>query len=147
MSPSVRILNHNNWNRRNSMFNERICRDCDKLGNCNMKCAALKRLEIPCFLIHRRDRGRGSVAEYERELLKQLERSKMGLICPDDAEVIVSPYRSAGAAIAFDVCGRGQVLRDIVKIKQTDDELIFIDSEGRENHVAKKLIDVMEVIT
>lgn len=125
------------------MFNEKICRDCDKIGNCNMKCAALKRLEIPYVLIHR---GRGSVAEYERELLKQLERSKTGLICPDDDEVIVTPYRSAGAAIAFDVCGRGQVLRDIVKIKQTDDELIFIDSEGRENHVAKKLIDVMEVI-
>ena len=129
------------------MFNERICRDCDKLGNCNMKCAALRRLEIPYVLIKRRDRERGSVAEYERELLKQLERSKTGLICTDDTEVIVSPYRSAGAAIAFDVCGRGQVLRDIVKIKQTEEELIFIDSEGRENHIAKKLIDVMEVIT
>lgn len=128
------------------MLNEKICRDCDKIGDCVMKCAALKRLEIPCVLIQRRGRGRGSVAEYERELLKQLERSKTGLICPDDDEVIVTPYRSAGAAIAFDVCGRGQVLRDIVKIKQTDEELIFIDSEGRENHVAKKLIDTMEVI-
>ena len=129
------------------MFNERICRDCDKLGNCNMKCAALKRLEIPYVLIKRRGRECGSAAEYERELLKQLERSKTGLICTDDTEVIVSPYRSAGAAIAFDVCGRGQVLRDIVKIKQTEDELIFIDSAGRENHVAKKLIDTIEVIT
>lgn len=129
------------------MLNKKICRDCDKLGNCNMKCAALKRLEIPYVIITKTgDRGRGSVAEYERELLKQLERSKTGLICPDDTEAIVSPYRSAGAAIAFDVCGRGQVLRDIVKIKQTDEELIFIDSEGRENHVAKKLIDVIEVI-
>lgn len=128
------------------MFNERICRDCDKLGNCNMKCAALKRLEIP-YVIKMSSRGYGRTAyERERELLKQLERGKMGLICPDDDEVIVTPYRSAGAAIAFDVCGRGQVLRDIVKIKQTDDELIFIDSEGRENHIAKKLIDVMEVI-
>lgn len=128
------------------MLNKKICRDCDKIGNCNMKCAALKRLETPYVLIKTIGRGRGSMAEYERELLKQLERSKMGLICPDDDEVIVSPYLSAGAAIAFDVCGRGQVLRDIVKIKQTDDELIFIDSEGRENHVAKKLIDTMEVI-
>ena len=129
------------------MLNKKICRDCDKIGNCNMKCAALKRLEIPYVLIQRRGRGRGSVAEYERELLKQLERSKTGLICTDDAEVIVTPWRSSGAAIAFDVCGRGQVLRDIVRIKQTDEELIFIDSEGRENHVAKKLIDTMEVIT
>lgn len=129
------------------MFNGKICRDCDKLGNCNMKCAALKRLEIPYVIITKTGgRGRGSVAEYERELLKQLERSKTGLICTDDTEVIVTPYRSAGAAIAFDVCGRGQVLRDIVKIKQTEEELIFIDSEGRENHVAKKLIDTMEVI-
>ena len=128
------------------MFNERICRDCDKIGNCNMKCAALKRLEIPYVLIKTRGRGRGSVAEYERELLKQLELSKTGLNYTDDAEVIVTPYRSAGAAIAFDICGRGQVLRDIVKIKQTDDEFIFIDSEGRENHVAKKLIDIIEVV-
>lgn len=129
------------------MFNNKICRDCDKIGSCNMKCAALKRLETPYVLIKTIGRRRGSVAEYERELLKQLERSKTGLICPDDAEVIVTPYRSAGAAIAFDVCGSGQVLRDIVRIKQTEKELIFIDSEGRENHVAKKLIDVMEVIT
>jgi hypothetical protein len=129
------------------MLNKKICRDCDKIGDCVMKCAALKRLETPYVLIKKIDRRRGSVAEYERELLKQLERSKMGLICPDDDEVIVSPYRSVGAAIAFDVCGRGQVLRDIVRIKQTDDELIFIDSEGRENHIAKKLIDTMEVIT
>lgn len=128
------------------MLNEKICRDCDKVGECVMKCAALKRLKIPYVLIKKSGKMWGSVAEQERELLKQLERSKTGLICPDDDEVIVSPYRSAGAAIAFDVCGRGQVLRDIVKIKQTDDELIFIDSEGRENHVAKKLIDVMEVI-
>lgn len=128
------------------MLNKKICRDCDKIGNCNMKCAALKRLETPYVLIQRKGRGCGSVAEYERELLKQLERSKTGLICPDDAEVIVTPWRSSGAAIAFDVCGRGQVLRDIVKIKQTDEELIFIDSEWRENHVAKKLIDVIEVI-
>lgn len=127
------------------MFNGKICRDCDKIGNCNMKCAALKRLEIP-YVIKMRGRGRGSVAEYERELLKNLERSKTGLICTDDAKVIVTPWRSSGAAIAFDVCGRGQALRDIVKIKQTDEELIFIDSEGRENHVAKKLIDVIEVI-
>lgn len=129
------------------MFNERICRDCDKVGECVMKCAALKRLEILYVLIETRGRGRGSVAEYERELLKQLERSKTGLICTDDAEVIVTPYRSAGAAIAFDICGRGQVLRDIVRIRQTEEELIFIDSEGRENHIAKKLIDTMEVIT
>lgn len=129
------------------MFNGKICRDCDKIGNCNMKCAALKRLETPYVLIKRRDRGFGSVAEYERELLKQLVRCKTGLIYTDDTEVIVSPYRSAGAAIALDICGRGQVLRDIVKIKQTEKELIFIDSEGRENHVAKKLIDTMEVIT
>lgn len=127
------------------MFNNKICRDCDKVGECVMKCAALKRLETP-YVIKMSGRGYGRAA-YERELLKQLERCKTGLICPDDAEVIVSPYRSAGAAIAFDVCSRGQVLRDIVKIKQTDDELIFIDSEGRENHVAKKLIDTMEVIT
>lgn len=128
------------------MLNKKICRDCDKIGNCNMKCAALKRLETP-YVIKMSGRGYGRTAyERERELLKQLERGKTGLICPDDDEVIVSPYRSAGAAIAFDVCGRGQVLRDIVKIKQTDEELIFIDSEGRENHVAKKLIDTMEVI-
>lgn len=127
------------------MFNERICRDCDKIGNCNMKCAALKRLETP-YVIKMQGRGYGRAA-YERELLKQLERSKTGLISADESKVIVMPYRSAGAAIAFDVCGRGQVLRDIVKIKQTEEELIFIDSEGRENHVAKKLIDVMEVIT
>jgi hypothetical protein len=127
------------------MFNERICRDCDKLGNCNMKCAALKRLEIP-YVIKINSRRRGSVADCQRELLKQLECSKMGLICPDDTKLEVIPFRSSGAAIAFDVCGRGQVLRDIVKIKQTDEELIFIDSKGRENHVAKKLIDVMEVI-
>lgn len=127
------------------MFNERICRDCDKLGNCNMKCAALKRLETP-YIIKMKSRRRGSVAEYEHELLKRLELNKMGLICPDDTKVTIIPYRSAGAAIAFDVCGRGQVLKDIVKIKQTEEELIFIDSEGRENHVAKKLIDVMEVI-
>lgn len=129
------------------MFNDRICRDCDKIGDCVMKCAALKRLETPYVLIKRRGRERGSVAEYERELLKQLERSKTGLICTDDAEVIVTPWRSSGAAIVFDVCGRGQVLRDTVRIKQTEDELIFIDSAGRENHVAKKLIDTMEVIT
>lgn len=127
------------------MFNDKICRDCDKVGECVMKCAALKRLEIP-YVIKMSDRGYGLTA-YERKLLKQLERSKTGLICTDDAEVIVTPYRSAGAAIAFDICGRGQVLRDIVKIKQTEDELIFIDSAGRENHVAKKLIDTMEVIT
>lgn len=127
------------------MFNERICRDCDKLGNCNMKCAALKRLEIP-YVIKMSGRGYGRAAS-ERELLKQLERGKTGLICTDDAEVIVTPWCSSGAAIVFDACGRGQVLRDIVRIKQTEDELIFIDSAGRENHVAKKLIDTMEVIT
>lgn len=128
------------------MFNEKICRDCDKVGECVMKCAALKRLEIP-YVIKMSGRGYGRTAyERERELLKQLERSKTGLIRPDDTEVIVTPHRSAGAAIAFDVCGRGQVLRDIVRIKQTEKELIFIDSEGRENHIAKKLIDTMEVI-
>lgn len=126
------------------MFNNKICRDCDKVGECVMKCAALKRLETP-FVIKMGGRGYGRAA-YERELLKQLERSKTGLICTDEPEAIVTPYRSAGAAIALDVCGRGQVLRDIVKIKQTEEELIFIDSEERENHVAKKLIDVMEVI-
>lgn len=128
------------------MFNDRICRDCDKVGECVMKCAALKRLETP-YIIKMKSSRCGSVAEYKRELLKQLERSKTGLICTDDAEVIVTPWRSSGAAIVFDVCGRGQVLRDIVRIKQTEDELIFIDSAGRENHVAKKLIDTMEVIT
>lgn len=183
------------------MFNGKICRDCDKIGNCNMKCAALKRLETPYVLIKTGGRGYGCVAEYERELLKQLERSKtlicaedtklevipcrssgaaiafdvcgkgrvlrdiakikqtsvglifidsegreMDLICVDDTKLEVIPYRSSGVAIAFDVCGRGQVLRDIVRIKQTEKELIFIDSEGRENHVATKLIDVMEVI-
>lgn len=129
------------------MLNEKICRDCDKIGNCNMKCAALKRLEIPYVIITKTGgRGYGSVAEYKRELLKQLERSKTGLICADNTKLEVIPYRSTGAAIAFNICGRGQVLRDIVRIKQTEKELIFIDSEGRENHVAKKLIDVMEVI-
>ncbi len=127
------------------MFNNKICRDCDKVGECAMKCAALKILETP-YMIKMSGRGYGREAA-ERELLKQLERSKTGLIRTNDAEVIVTPYRSAGAAIAFDVCGRGQVLRDIVRIKQTEDELIFIDSKGRENHIAKKLIDVMEVIT
>lgn len=127
------------------MFNERICRDCDKVGECVMKCAALKRLEIP-YVIKMSGRGYGRAA-YERELLKQLERSKTGLICTDDAEVVVTPYRSAGAAVAFDVCGRGQVLRDIVRIKQTEEEFIFIDSKGRENHVSKRLIDTIEVIT
>lgn len=127
------------------MFNERICRDCDKLGNCTVKCAALKRLETP-YVIKISGRGYGRAA-YERELLKQLERSKTGLIGADDTKVIVTPYRSSGAAIALNICGRGQVLRDIVKIKQTDSELIFLDSKGRENHIAKKLIDIMEVIT
>lgn len=126
------------------MFNERICRDCDKVGECVMKCAALKRLAIP-YVIKMRGRGGGRAA-YERELLKQLERSKTGLVCTDDAEVIVTPWHSSGAAIAFDVCGRGQVLRDIIKIRQTEEELIFIDSNGHENHIAKKLIDTMEVI-
>lgn len=129
------------------MFNDRICRDCDKVGECVMKCAALKRLMIPYVLIKKSGKRWGSVAEQERELLKQLERCKTGLICTDEPEVIVTPYRSPGAAVAFDVCGRGQVLRDIVRIKQTEEEFIFIDSKGRENHVSKRLIDTIEVIT
>ena len=126
------------------MFNGKICRDCDKIGNCNMKCAALKRLEIP-YIIKLSSRWHGE-AKNKRELLKLLNATKTGLIVPDDTEYEIIPRFPSGAAIAFDVCGRGQVLRDIVKIKQTDDELIFIDSEGRENHIAKKLIDVIEVI-
>lgn len=126
------------------MFNGKICRDCDKLGSCTMKCAALKRLETP-YVIKMSGRGYGRKAT-ERELLKQLSNAKKGWICADDTKPIVTPYRSSGAAIAFGVCGRGQVLRDIAKIKQTEDELIFIDCKGRENHIAKKLIDVMEVI-
>ncbi len=125
-------------------MNDKICRDCDKLGGCTMKCAALKQLRTP-YLIKMSPRGYGRAA-HERELLKQLERSKTGLICTDDAEAIVTPYRSAGAAIAFDGCGRGQVLRDIVKIRQTEEELIFIDSKGHKNHVSKRLLDTMEVI-
>lgn len=128
------------------MFNERICRDCDKVGECVMKCAALKRLEIP-YVLKISGRRCGSVAEQKRELLQQLSNAKKGIICADNTKLEIIPYRSAGAAIALDVCGRGQVLRDIVRIKQTEDELIFIDSEARENHVAKKLIDTMEVIT
>lgn len=127
------------------MFNERICRDCDKVGECVMKCAALKRVETT-YMIKMSSRGHGS-AKNERELLKQLERSKTGLICTDEPEAIITPWCSTGVAIAFDICGRGQVLSDIVKIKQTEDELIFIDYKGRENHIAKKLIDTMEVIT
>ena len=127
------------------MFNERICRDCDKVGECVMKCAALKRLEIPC-VVKMSSRGRGR-APNGRDLLKLLNDAKRGLIVADDTKLEVIPYRSSGAAIAFDVCGSGQVLRDITKIRQTEDELIFIDSAGRENHVAKKLIDFMEVIT
>lgn len=125
-------------------MNDTTCRDCDKLGSCTMKCAALKRLEMPC-VIKMSGRGYGRAA-YKRELLKLLERSKTGLICIDELEAIVTPYRSSGAAIALNICGRGQVLRDIIRIKQTDRELIFIDSAGRENHVAKKLVDEVEVI-
>lgn len=126
------------------MFNERICRDCDKVGECVMKCAALKRLEIP-YVIIMSGRGYGREAS-ERELLKHLERCKTVLSCTDEPEAIVTPYRSSGAAIAFDGCGRGQVLRDIVKIRQTEEELIFIDSKGHKNHVSKRLLDTMEVI-
>lgn len=127
------------------MFNGKICRDCDKVGECVMKCAALKRLEIP-YVIKMSSRGHGR-AQNERELLKLLKDAKTGLIDVDDIEYEIIPRYPSGAAIAFDVCGRGQVLRDIVKIKQTEDELIFIDSKGRENHIAKKLLYTMEVIT
>lgn len=96
-------------------MNDTICRDCDKLGSCTMKCAALRASEISA-------------------------------ICPDEPETITTPPRTLGAVIALNICGRGQVLRGIVRIKQTEEKLIFIDSEGRENHIAKKLIDVMEVI-
>ena len=127
------------------MFNDRICRDCDKLGNCNMKCAALKRLDIP-YIIKMSSRGYGR-AQTERDLLKLLNASKMGLIADDDTKYEIIPRFPSGVAIAFNICGRGQVLNCIVKIKQTEDELIFIDYKGRENHIAKKLIDTMEVIT
>lgn len=127
------------------MFNNKICRDCDKVGNCNMKCSALKRLEIPYIVkLSSREHGR---ARTERDLLKLLNDAKMGLIATDDTEYEIIPRFPSGVAIAFDICGRGQVLSGIVKIKQTEEELIFIDSKGRENHIAKKLIDVMEVIT
>lgn len=127
------------------MFNERICRDCDKVGECVMKCAALKRLEIP-YIVKLSSRGHGR-ARTERDLLKLLNDAKMGLIAADDTKCEIIPRFPSGVAIAFDVCGRGQVLSGIVKIKQTEKELIFIDSEGRENHIAKRLIDVLEVIT
>lgn len=127
------------------MFNGKICRDCDKVGECIMKCAALKRLEIP-YIIKLSSRGHGR-AQNERGLLKLLSDAKRGLIAVDDTKYEIIPRYPSGVAIAFDVCGRGQVLSGIVKIKQTEDELIFIDSQGRENHIAKKLIDVMEVIT
>ena len=128
------------------MLNNKICRDCDKVGDCVMKCAALKRLEIP-YILRSSSRWHGE-AKNKRDLLKLLNAAKTGLIAADDTKYeIIIPLFPSGVAIAFDVCGRGQVLRDIVRIKQTEKELIFIDSEGRENHVAKKLIDVMEVIT
>lgn len=127
------------------MLNKKICRDCDKVGDCVMKCEALKRLEEP-FSILMSDREWGRELR-TTEVLKKLGGIRNVLTCADLVKFEVVPCRcSSGVAIAFDVCGRGQVLRDIVKIKQTDDELIFIDSEGRENHVAKKLIDTMEVI-
>ena len=127
------------------MFNERICRDCDKVGDCVMKCAALIRVETP-YMIKLSSRGHGA-AKNERDLLKLLNDAKKELIPVDDTKYEIIPRYPSGVAIAFDVCGRGQVLRDIVRIKQTEDELIFIDSAGRENHVAKKLVDTMEVIT
>lgn len=127
------------------MFNERICRDCDKVGECVMKCAALKRVETT-YMIKMSSRGHGS-AKNERDLLKLLNDAKKGLITVDDTKYEIIPRYPSGVAIAFDICGRGQVLSGIVKIKQTERELIFIDSKGHENHVAKKLIDVMEVIT
>lgn len=127
------------------MFNKKICRDCNNLGNCSMKCEALKRLEEP-FSILMSDREGGRELR-TTEVLKKLDGIKNVLTCADLVKFEVVPCRcSSGVAIALDVCGRGQVLRDIVRIKQTEDELIFIDSEARENHVAKKLIDTMEVI-
>lgn len=44
------------------MINNKICCGCDKVGECVMKCAALKRLETP-YVIKMRGRGRGSVAK------------------------------------------------------------------------------------
>lgn len=54
------------------MLNKKICRDCDKIGECVMKCAALKRLEIP-YVIKMRGRGRGSVAKKTSELTLWIE--------------------------------------------------------------------------
>ena len=127
------------------MFNERICRDCDKVGECVMKCAALKRVETT-YMIKMSSRGHGS-AKNERDLLKLLNDAKKGLITVDDTKHEIIPRYPSGVAIAFNICGSGQVLSGIVQIKQTEEELIFIDSKGRENHIAKKLIDTMEVIT
>lgn len=125
-------------------MNDTICRDCDKLGNCTMKCAALKKLRTP-YLIRLSARGHGGMTH--EEILAALRASEIGVICPAPPEYVITPLRTNGAAIALNICGRGQVLRDIVRIKHTEKELIFIDSKGHENHVAKKLIDTMEVIT